>query len=482
MYERTDEQKTIIKYVTNTDGILLIDAVAGSGKTATGIDIVNSIKPTKALGTAFNKSIVVENASIYPDNIQWKTMHALALAAVRPKLPIEDFTYTCIKEDVSYYDKRIIIQAIDEFYRSASLDSSEFITKYIQTKLQTNTELTETEKNKKIFLLTGLANNYIEAMINDKVNPTFNYLLKWFHTLLANGNIKANYDLAIFDEVQDSTAVALEIFKLIEAPKKVLLGDQEQAIYHFMNLVNGFEVLKDEKLLHLTRTFRCSTAIASEIEVFCQQYLDKSFSFKGNDYPVRDGKTAYISSTNAAIIETINEMHREGKGYILTRNIKEIFAAPLAVLTASTGKTVYHKKYRFLENEYKRWKKSKYSSFLKYLSNEVDDEEIRMTVKLLAKFNTKRINIWDVLNEAKVAKRDPRITIGTAFSLKGMGYETVHLHQDINNAVAQIIDSGGPTTSEEIVTMRLYYVACTRARCNLYNAQHLSKLNFEYKG
>ena len=372
---------------------------------------------------------------------------------------------------------------MDEFYRSSSLETEEFIHSYIADRLSNfriaNNPIALTKMQT---TLETLAESYIQKMVDEKISPTFNYLLKWFHFLLANEEISLSYDLVIIDEIQDTTGVALEIFKLLTATRKIGLGDPHQRIYLFMHLVNGFELLSDVPVLELTKTFRCSTAIADNIRLFGKQWLNPEFKFQGIDHPMRDGKTAFITATNASIVRQINELHREGKGYILTRPIKEIFAAPLAVITAGRGKAVYHKQYKFLEDEYRTFRKSQYTNFLTYLSKEVQEPEIKNTVQLLGRFNRERINIFDVLNEAKASKRDPRITVGTAFSLKGLGYETVHIDDDLNNQVQKIIDNGGPTTEKELVTMRLAYVACSRARCNLYNAQFLPTPDIELEG
>jgi len=349
----------------------------------------------------------------------------------------------------------------------------DFLASHIKKAIRESSFLPKKQQESTVIKLTALAGKYINLMIEDKANPTFNFLLKWFHFLLAEGDIETNYDLVIFDEIQDSTAVALEIFTLIDAKWKLGLGDEDQAIYLFMNLVNGFEVLKDTTTFHLTKTFRCSTTIAESIEKFGKVNLHRDFHFEGIEHPMRDGKTAYITATNSAIVSIINDLHREGQGYILTRPIKEIFAAPLAVLTAGKGKAVLHKQYKFLESEYKHFLKSEYNSFEKYLAEEVDDNEIRQTVKLLQTLRQKRINIWDVLAEAKRSKRDPLVTVGTFFSLKGLGFETVHVNTDINNAVQRVLDQGGPEDDNDKVILKGAYVTYSRARCNLHNAIHL---------
>lgn len=467
------EEAQCIK-VSAKDSLYVTSGFNLTHNTHTATKTVEALNPKKGLYTAFNKSIVTEAVELYANTpIECRTLHALALSKVKPKLPIEDFTYTCIKEDISYFQKNIIIKAIDEFYRSSSLDSEEFLKNHISTLVNAMPNSPKLDKNKTIFLLTALANSYIDKMINDEINPTFNYLLKWFHFMLANNELELGYDLVIFDEIQDSTAVALEIFKLLPAKYKLGLGDQDQAIYLFMNLVNGFELLDNSVTFSLTQSFRCSEPIAEAVEAFGKKYLHTDFHFRGIKHPMQDGKTAYITATNSAIVSIINDLHREGRGYILTRPIKEIFAAPLAVLTAGKGKAVFHKKYKYLENEFKRFKKSQHNSFMAYLTAEVDDEEIRQTVKLLQSFIQKRINIFDVMAEAKRVKRDPTVTVGTGFSLKGLGYETVYIDESLNTAMDRIVNAGGPQTPEDYVVCKLYYVSCTRSRVNLHNARHL---------
>jgi len=457
MYDLTTQQNLVLSTVdTVNNRIILVEAKAGCAKTSTSLLVVDTVKPKKALYTAFNKAIVLEGKERFTTNVECRTIHALALSYVRPKLEIEPFTYLCIKEKLSYPDKLKIINAIDDFYRSDSVDMGEYFS-----------ELLEDD------YLEELAIKYVELMVDDKVNPTFNFLLKYFHLLLVEEQIVVKYDLMILDEIQDSTGVALEIFKLITSPKKLGLGDPHQAIYGFMNLVNGFDILKDTINLELNHSFRCSEEIAGRIESYGQQWLAADFVFEGTEKPKDNGLTAYITATNAQIIFRINELHQANTGYTLTRDVKDIFACPLALVTAASGKEVYHKKYKFLEKEYRNYTMSGYKTFFTYLKKEVRDDEIESAIELLMKFKTKNINIFDVLSAAKKSKKDPITTVGTYFSLKGLEYSTVYIEDDLNGQVGRIIENGGPDDSNSHTTMKGYYVAGSRAKLYLKNAKHM---------
>jgi len=457
-YTPTKQQENVLNTLKNSKGNpVLVQAVAGAGKTSTALLSIATIKPKKALYTAFNKAIVVESKSKFPSNVECRTLHALALSYIKPKLPIHDFSYHDIREDLSYPDKKLIIDAMDEFYRSDSVDMHEYLDEY----------LTHSPK------LIDITIKYIEGMLDDKVNPTFNFLLKYFHILLVNEEVNPGYDMVILDEIQDSTAVALEIFKELKAPIKLGLGDEFQSIYQFMNLVNGFKVLKKTTVLPLTKSFRCSTEIAEQIQEFGIKYLDKQFEFIGTDTPKEDGLTAYLTLTNAGIIERINELHSEGKSYTLTRDIKEIFACPLALVTAASGKEVYHRKYKFLESEYKNYALSGTKGFYDYLKKNVRDDEIESAINLIMKFNKQSINIFNVLKSAKAVKSNPAITVATAYSFKGRETSDVYIEDDLNKAVLDIISSGGPGTDEDYTTMKVAYVALSRARTRLHNCKFL---------
>ena len=176
---------------------------------------------------------------------------------------------------------------------------------------------------------------------------------------MVEGDIVIKYDLVILDEINDITAVALEIFKYIEAPKKIGLGETNQAIYQFLNLVDGFEELSEHPQLKLTQSWRCSEEIADSIDKFMKKEVSEEFSFRGTDEPVANGKYLHVTRTNASIIKQIHKRLSANKGFITLRKLQDIFAAPLAIMTARSGRCPYQKKYRFLLDEDKNYQNSR---------------------------------------------------------------------------------------------------------------------------
>lgn len=465
MLKFTPEQGDIIDYVEANDGILLVNAGAGCGKTFIAKQIALLLQPVKGLYTAFNKAIVEEGVGRFEgSNMECRTFHALAYKHVKPTQKISDLTYTCIEENISYPFKYEIITAIDMFYVSSSTDMYEFFEEHIPKE--------DSERDMKIELCI----KYVELMVDEKLPPTFNFMLKFFHLMLVEGTANCNYDLVILDEINDTTAVALEIFKLIPAKKKIGLGETNQAIYHFLNLVNGFEELDDEKVLHLTHSWRCSEEIALDIQTFMRRDVSEDFTFVGTDEPVDNGKFLYCTLTNALIVNEIQNRLSVGKGFYLLRKLSDIFAAPMAVASAAAGKVPYQKKYGFLADEYKRYlkRRTRGQSYMAYLLENVDDFEVQNAVKLLMSFSRKGINLFDLYKRAKDAPVDLSHTIATVFTAKGLEFETVEIGEDLNTKIESIRNEGGIKTTEDLVAYRCYYVACSRAGKNLLSARALN--------
>jgi len=430
-----------------------------SGKSFMSRQIVQELPITSGIYTAFNKAIVEEGVDRFAGTpIQCKTLHALAYQYVKPTMEIKSFSYKCIKEKISYTEKRKIIEVIDTFYVSASTDMYDYFEEVFEG------------HSRKDYMI-NLATKYVQGMADGDVNPTFNFLLKSLHLMLAEKTVSIKVDIVILDEINDVTAVSLAIFRLIDAPKKLGLGETHQAIYQFLNLVNGFEVLADEATtMRFTQSYRCSTDIAQRIETCMQDVMDPNFRFKGTDKPVTNGKTLYCTLTNAMIIDKLQSRLATGKGFTLLRRPADIFAAPMAVLTASGGKKPYQSKYHYLVDVYDDFKKqSKYKTYFKFLLAELNDEEINNAVKLLQRLSSENINIFSLYNEVKNAKPDKNYTVATVFTSKGLEFETVFIADDLNTKFESAC-KGELDEEETITAFRLYYVGCSRAGVNLLNS------------
>jgi superfamily I DNA/RNA helicase len=441
------------------DGIMLVEAGAGTGKSFMSRQIIKELHIRSGIYTAFNKAIVEEGVNRFAGTpIECKTLHALAYRYVKPSMPIKTFSYKCIEEKITYSEKRRIIEVLDTFFVSASTCMYEYFYE-------------EFKNHPRAKFMATLAEKYVQSMADGDTNPTFNFLLKSLHLMMVEGTVEIKVDIVILDEINDVTAVSLEIFRLIKAPKKLGLGETNQAIYEFLNLVNGFEVLKNEATIKkFTQSYRCSVSVAQRIENKMRKVLDDTFRFIGTDKPVTNNKTLYCTLTNAAIVDQIQRRLEEGKSFTLLRKPADIFAAPLAVLSASQGKKPYQSKFEYLLDVFEDYKaQDHYKTYFKFLIAELDDEEINNAVKLLMRLSSENINLYEVYKDCKNVLPDKYYTISTVFTSKGLEYETVYIADDLNRRFIKACE-GELIPSETLTAIRCYYVATSRCGVNLYNA------------
>lgn len=459
----TPEQFDVKEHLLSLDGMVLVSAKAGTGKSFLSRALVHFLKPKSVLYTAFNKAIVLEAAGKFDSSaVECKTFHALAYKYTKPNKDIRTTNYRDFPKNISYDVKYKVLQSLEAFYVSASTDIDSFFENFF-----------EGEDNKES--LISLAISTIGRMLDRKLPWSFGFMLKYFHLLIVENPDLIKYDLVILDEINDTTAVALEIFKLIKAPKKLGLGEPYQAIYAFMNLVNGFEELEGVPVYPLTHSFRCSKEIASGIECFMQEDLCSDFKFVGTDTPVANGETLYCTLSNASIVKELVFRLQRNKSFKLLRDPKDIFACCLAVLSASSGKEVYQKQYKYLQDIHKDWKQDNkgHAWFFSYLTSEIKDEEIRSAVQLLNVLRLENINIFDVYSKVKNQRQGGDYTIATVYTAKGLEFETVVLADEFDYVIEKIKDNGGIRTPEDVVLYRCYYVAASRAGKVLENAKML---------
>ena len=299
-----------------------------------------------------------------------------------------------------------------------------------------------------------------------------------------------NSSKTIVHNCQDTTAVTLEIFKLMQANRKIMFGDKFQNIYSFMNTVNAFDELNDLNLIRLTKSFRCNPYIADIVEQFGTSYLEDDFMFKGNeDINITPKSMAYISRTNAALIERMHELLNKGVTFSLTRHVNDIFALPIAVANAACGNVVYDKKYKYLETEYRKYSSSPktFKSFYEHLIYTVDDVSITNTIKTLMSFANKRINIFKLKESVKNIRSNPNIILTTAHAFKGLEADMVYIEDDLNSSVNKTIQTikdnitmfNNEFTTDDFLTssqkedLNTYYVALSRARSGITNVNYI---------
>jgi F-box protein 18 (helicase) len=479
-YTLTDEQQSIIDYAVNasTGSVLKISAVAGASKTYTLLKVSEALPHSAQLYLAYNKSIADESKSKFPPYVQCKTTHSLAYLPtithglslegdVGKKREVASFTYRDITEKIDYDDKVLVVQHLEAFCLSKYTTLQQYYDEHEPANQQ-------------------IISRYFNAMVNKTMPCTHAFYLKLYHMLLDLGCIHYDipFDVIMLDEAGDINAVTLEIFLLLPANLKIMVGDPLQNIYSFNHTINGFKALADVGVTKtLSQSFRCSTAIASSIENFIHRHLDDTIAFKGtahSDTTIRS--EAIISRTNSGLIEYMITLTAQHTPFNLTRQAKEIFSNMLTLMNLKKDSQIYDQSLKYIQKDVDHYFKSKtlpskYRTCLTYILmlHGEEDRNIKTAAQTIMKHGASKI--YDAYKHAQQAEKHPDdhfITLSTCHSSKGLTFDSVTIAHDFDlDDILEMKPSERSHSEEE--ELRLYYVACSRSRLQLNNAIYINK-------
>ena len=322
---------------------------------------------------------------------------------------------------MDYVRKSFLLEALTKYFLSRHVVIQNFIDEHYENKITPDE--------------AQLLKSYFIKMKEGVCECSHDFYLKLFHIFLHHKIIKTtDYDLLMLDEAGDVNGASLEIFRLLSAEKKVMVGDNQQNIYSFNQTINGFEALKDEGTsLGLSQSFRVSTSISPYIEDFCHAYLDPSMVFKGVEYksiPEHNVATfGYIARTNGGVVAKMIELEEQRQRYNLTRPVKSLFALPLLLmrLNKTPDSEIFATEYKFLEEDMRDYisdhkLQMHFKSPLMYIeAQHGDDAGIMSALNLLKRFEPgKIINTYNKALEHEKHHETHQITVTSAHSSKGL--------------------------------------------------------------
>jgi len=489
------QQQTIFDTIHNlveskARGTITVNAVAGSAKSSSMVEAISRVKasfPTTTIRyLAFNRALVDEARRDYGTNALCSNLHQLAYHNIMRGSSMHllknssYLTYMNIPKSIPtpYGTVPDALFLVSEYCKSPIVSLDDFIDDI------TSTWEPEEQPSKKVLTLVD---DILHAMSDGTMPCTHDFYLKQFYNAVIYDEIELPYcDILILDESQDTTQITIEIVKKFPARLKILVGDNSQAIYSFMGCVNAFSYFPDSTKLSLSQSFRCSPEIAARVQLFGRKYIDPTFTFKGTVTPPSPKPTTmYLTRTNAALVSHMIELEQAGKpfGFSTKTKINQLFEYPLALLRIKPGNDEKNPKFKHMQHLVDKWAKSptiqaQYTTKLKFLSNVFhDNQEVQAAVKLIIKFGPEDI-IKCHSHAKQYANGTANYNLSTAFVSKGLTTDNVVISDDLNKSLSPIINKfdGNPKykpSPEEQTLIFLYYVAVTRARHGILNAQFL---------
>lgn len=267
-------QSNIYDNIQHGSGHLVIEAVAGSGKTYTIEQSLRHIpQHKKTIYIAFNKAIVQEIQSRIPSNVQAVTFHSLGLRSItaafgRPKVATNK-TFKILTTVLNEREKHLfspIIKITGLLKNNFLMPTPENIEDLLY---HHNLEFVRNTEH-----FTDLVQKTFQRGLDQKSIIDFDDMILYpvLYSLPCQ-----QYDYIFVDEAQDLNAAQISMVKQSIKPtgRIIAVGDKKQAIYGFRgadvdsipNIIKRFKASE----LPLSVCYRCPTSVIKAAKQFVPQ-------------------------------------------------------------------------------------------------------------------------------------------------------------------------------------------------------------------
>ncbi len=458
-FRPTDEQLKVIA-AAKTGKDLVVQALAGTGKTTTLKLLAEALPDKQGTYIAFNKSIVEEAVTKFPPNVRCRTAHSLAygqvgihyknrmsnhsritLKLVGEWLGVEKIGYRVQKDSHTLDEAQVanlVISSVGNFCKSTD---SRITKDHIEIPFLASFDKKQVANFQKEIL--PFANKAWDDIQEKEGFLKFDH--DYYLKIWQLSSPKINSDFILFDEAQDADPVMLSIIEAQHHAQRIYCGDQFQAIYEWRGAENALSKVKVDQSLWLTQSFRFGAAIASEANDILG-FLDAPVEVKGqssikSSVEKLSSPKAILCRTNAGVIQQVmNELGKNRKVAILGRT-QELIDFAEACGKLQNGKKTSH----YELTPFNSWAEVKIY-VAKYPK---ETHEIKTMIDLVDRFGVTAL--IDALKQV-VHESDSDVLISTAHKAKGREWDTVKLAGDYLHP-----------TDMDVEDLRLAYVSVTRA-------------------
>ena len=277
-------QKAIFEWVKGDGKALVVKALAGSGKTTTGIKMLDFVDASKEIVyLAFNKHIAEELKTRVAPHVKVMTYHALGYAAVRQafgnNVKIDNEKVRKLLEN--YLDKYVQRSLFSPLEHLVSLVKGN-MTGTSPEDLQYLCDRYNIELNGDMALAFQIVPMVVARSL--EMTSVIDFDDKCYFPVALNLKAK-QYDFLFVDEAQDTNKcqIALALMSMKDDGRIVAVGDEYQSIYGFRGadvdaIPNLIDFLHAETL-PLSVTYRCPKTHVDQIsKMFPEIGLESSDS------------------------------------------------------------------------------------------------------------------------------------------------------------------------------------------------------------
>jgi len=480
--ELTSEQQDVL----HTDCNLVINAVAGSGKTSTLIAYAKSKPPnSKILYLAFNKTVKTEAIQKFTaagvTNVRVETAHSLAYDRI-----VRGSSYKLVQSYKCYeWCELLNIKTVDRHADFVLANHvGKFVSYYCNSTARKLKDLNYVEIVSDPKAITFVKNLYsqiegltraaLSKMESGEIGITHDYYLKKFQL----SDPVLEYDYILFDEGQDASAAMLEVF-LKQHCRKIIVGDMHQQIYGWRYAINSLQQV-DFPVFNLSNSFRFNEEIAMVANriLSWKEHLQLAPSIKINGVGTpsdTNHSKAVLGRTNLKLLLSAILRWQEGnlsklffEGNINSYTFADEGASLYDVLHLYNGRIGSIKDKLIAE--------MKSMKELEEYIEKTEDTSLSVIVEAVKQFgNQLPTSINELKNHHAASKEEADLIFSTVHRCKGMEYDEVTLLNDFmteeklkrsieQNSGEKINEQNKNRLAEEI---NILYVAATRARNKL---------------
>lgn len=492
-YQPSKYQEAIFEFIRNSQGNLVIEASAGSGKTTVLVNILRLLDAkTKKLFCAFNTDIVKElkKKTKGIENVDVRTMHSLGNLMILRNLNVD---YIPIVE-TKY--KEHIYSNIGDYTNTINSIGKKGYMKYVNnvSKLVDFARYNLADSVEEINILSqrhdiDIINDEAEVVLAimdwGKENlESIDYTdMVWLPNVLHMKPLGLQFDFILLDESQDFSIAQRELILRCQkmGTRYVFVGDSFQAIYSFASASpESFQKLKElpnTTCLPLSISYRCPKKVVKLAQTLVESIEYKEDAIDGNIIynakleDVKDGDMI-LCRNNAPLMKVYNDLIRMGRkcfirGKDIGNNLKKIIKDSKQELLNSDLKEdglfiqLYDQLFNMVSDIMRKTNLDKQSVMnMSIVVNKLD------VINALYVLSENLTTAQELMNRIDIIfsdrKKNEGIALSTIHKAKGLEAENVYI------ACRSLMPSPSATQNWEITQEKnLIYVAYTRAKNTL---------------
>lgn len=454
--QETDEQKAITNAAGSGVGSVLVQALAGSGKSTTLKMALARVPQKSVLICAFNKRVAEEMQATIPKAPKGsvyvvKTFHALGLAVLQQHFRVkvdskatEELVNRAAGHAISFKMRRAavrLVRILKETFAEYAPPQSDHV-----LALGLEHQMFEKLADQEIGLVVEVVRDAYTLSLDFENRDAIDFCDMVWGPVARRLTMKSRYQVVMVDELQDISRPQLELVEMMLIPNGRLIGvgDLKQQIYGWRGSMGGaaWSMIKEKfkaKELPLTMTWRCSVAVVEAARALVPQLrarpgapkgavqdctwdgLPKAISGGGQQGSTRI-HTFVLSRNNANLLDCALFLWRERVRFELNAG-KELLDPIFTVLdtkldTRNPG--VFHGSLQtWMNTELARAEKANATAYAERIEEQV--AMLRVAAHYTAPANIKRL-LSDIINP-----NDSGVLLSTVHKVKGLEAERVFL-------------------------------------------------------